>query len=112
MVKRKTVAKRLSRAVHNIAQWCRTNRHRPLSEQQAILSQKLRGHYAYYGIPGNAKALREFLWLVRRVWRKWLDRRNHRRNLYWDRFYKLMKRYPLPEPKTTHSDRRASEPMP
>ena len=26
-------------------------------DQQAALSRKLRGHYAYYGITGNAQAL-------------------------------------------------------
>ena len=50
---RKTASKRLSRAVRSIAEWCRNNRHCPVCEQHAILSQKVRGHYAYYGITGN-----------------------------------------------------------
>ena len=36
-----------------IAQWCRIHRHQPIAEQHRTLSQKLRGHYAYYGITGN-----------------------------------------------------------
>src|SRR5439155_1555543 len=50
VVKRKTASSRLSRAVRSIALWCRFNRHQPLGEQQHTLGQKLRGHFAYYGI--------------------------------------------------------------
>ena len=55
MVKRKTASDRFSRAVRSIDSWCRANRHRPLSEQQQKLNEKLRGHYAYYGVTGNAR---------------------------------------------------------
>ena len=50
MVKQKTAPSRFSRALRTIAQWCRENRHRPVREQHHTLSQKLRGHFAYYGI--------------------------------------------------------------
>ncbi len=59
-VMRKTAARRLSRAVRSIAQWCRESRHDPIGEQHAKLSQKVRGHYAYYGISGNARAVGTF----------------------------------------------------
>jgi retron-type reverse transcriptase len=102
-VKQKTASKRLCRAVRSIAQWCRQNRHLSIAEQHALMSQKVRGHYAYYGITGNARALAEFLWLVERVWRKWLNRRNHRRAMTWERFYRLLRRYRLPQPRILHS---------
>ena len=100
---RQTASKRLSRAVHGIAQWCRRNRHLPVREQHATLSQKVRGHYAYYGITSNARALRTFLQAVQRGWRKWLDRRNRQCELTWDRFRRLLARYPLPPPRIVHS---------
>jgi hypothetical protein len=103
-VTRKTASKRLSRAVRSVALWCRANRHRPVAEQHAKLCQKIRGHYAYYGITGNARALRWFLWAVSRVRRKWLNRRdNRRRGMLWARFNRLLKRLPLPWPKIVHS---------
>jgi len=102
-VTRQTASKRLSRAVQSIAQWCRTHRHSPVAEQHAKLSQKMRGHYAYYGITGNARALHGFLWAVSRAWRKWLDRRNRQREMTWPRFKRLLKRYPLPPPRIVHS---------
>ncbi|MBI5085098.1 MAG: group II intron reverse transcriptase/maturase [Acidobacteria bacterium] len=102
-VMRQTAAKRVSRAVRSIAQWCREHRHRPLGEQHAKLSQKVRGHYAYYGITGNVRALTGFLYAVHRVWRMWLTRRNNRREMTWDRFNRLLERYPLPPPRIVHS---------
>lgn len=102
-VMRKTASKRLSRAVRSIAQWCRGYRHSPVGEQHAKLSQKMRGHYAYYGITGNARALHWFLWAVSRTWRKWLDRRNRQREMTWPRFNRLLKQYPLPWPRIVHS---------
>ena len=32
----------------------------PVSEQSKTLSQKLRGHYSYYGVTGNGPALEIF----------------------------------------------------
>ena len=56
-----------------------------ISEQQQKLNEKLRGHYAYYGVTGNSAALSRFLHEVERRWRKWLYRRNRKRSLTWDR---------------------------
>ena len=103
VVKRKTATSRLSRALRSIAQWCRLHRHCPISEQQQTLSQKLRGHFAYYGITGNAPALSAFrLWVVR-CWRHWLNRRHRERSLTWDLFNRLLQRYPLPPARVVHS---------
>jgi hypothetical protein len=68
-----------------------------------MLSQKVRGHYAYYGITNNGRALQGFLEAVKRCWRKWLDRRNRQSEMIWDRFNRLLKRYPLPPPRIVHS---------
>src|SRR5206468_12543872 len=56
VVKRRTAADRLQRALKKIAAWCRLNRHRPFAEQHKTLGQKLRGHFAYYGLTGNGGA--------------------------------------------------------
>jgi RNA-directed DNA polymerase len=103
VVKRKTASSRLSRALRSIAQWCRLNRHQPLGEQQQTLGQKLRGHFAYYGITGNSNALSMFRTAVVRCWRYWLSRRNRERSLDWDLFNRLLERYPLPLTKVVHS---------
>ena len=95
VVKLKTAKDRFSRAVKSIDQWCRTNRHLPVREQQQKLNQKLRGHDAYYGITGNSAALCRFHREVERRWRKWLNRRNRIRTLKWAKFSAILRRYPL-----------------
>jgi RNA-directed DNA polymerase len=109
-VMRKTASKRLSRAVQSIAQWCRDHRHHPVCQQHATLSQKVRGHYAYYGITCNMRMLQEFLYAVHRAWRKWLDRRNRLREMTWDRFNRLLRRYGLPPPRIVHSSVKVANP--
>jgi RNA-directed DNA polymerase len=110
VVKRKTASSRLSRALVRITAWCRANRHRPVAEQHQTLWQKVRGHFAYYGITGNSEALRRFRHEVARTWRKWLSRRHRRGTLSWLRFTELLKRYPLPPAVLVHSVyRRAGE---
>jgi len=110
VVKRKTSKSRFTRAIRTIAHWCRNNRHRPIAEQHMILSQKLRGHYAYYGITGNSVALNRLRDQVQRVWRKWLARRNSKHRPPWDWFHRLRQRYRLPYGIAIHSVcRRRSE---
>jgi group II intron reverse transcriptase/maturase len=103
VVKRKTARSRLTRAMRSIAEWCRRHRHRPIGEQQQTLCQKLRGHFAYYGLTGNAYALTQFRTAVVRCWRKWLNRRNRERSLDWDTFRHLLERHPLPPVRVVHS---------
>ena len=103
IVKRKTAKDRLSRALRGIGHWCRNRRHWKLRDQQAGLSRKLRGHYAYYGITGNFQALNRFRFEVERLWRKWLGRRSWRGRMTWDRFARLRNTYPLPAARVVHS---------
>jgi len=103
IVKRKTAKTRFGRAVKRLAQWCRENRHAPLAEQHEAINRKLRGHYAYYGVTGNAHALKRYLRMAERAWRKWLARRNHRAHMQWPRFKQVLQRYPLLPPRVVHS---------
>jgi RNA-directed DNA polymerase len=102
VVMRKTAGKRLGRALDTIRDWCRKSRHLPLIMQFHTLCQKLRGHYAYYGITGNIRCLSQFLHEVKREWHKWLSRRNRERTLTWARCAKLLEHYTLPPPRIVH----------
>lgn len=111
VVKRQTASSRFRRAVTMTARWLRQHRHDPLAEQHRTLSQKLRGHYGYYGLTGNLPALSRFWHVVKQRWRFWLSRRHRRRPLSWDRFLRLLQRYPLPTAVVVHSVyRRGGEP--
>ena len=67
------------------------------------LNRKLRGHYNYYGVTGNARALANFRRMVERLWRKWLSRRSRKAHLNWDAFRRLLRHYPLAPPRVAHS---------
>jgi hypothetical protein len=97
------MSSRLTRAVQSIARWCRAHRHDRLVVQHAVLCQKIRGHDAYYGITGNAESLKAFRYLVHRTWRRWLSRRHRKRKLDWEKFNRLLERFPLPAVRVVHS---------
>jgi group II intron reverse transcriptase/maturase len=103
VVKRKTSKGRISRGLKALAQWLRKERHRELADQHRTLSQKLRGHFAYYGITGNADASKRFRRGAIGLWRKWLSRRNRDGPIAWDTMYRLLARYPLPPAIVVHS---------
>ena len=103
VVKLKTATDRFSRAVRSIDHWCRDNRHLPIAEQHMKLNEKLRGHYAYYGVTENSGSLTRFLHEVGPRWRRWLNRRNRIRSITWEKFLGILRRYPLAPVRTVRS---------
>jgi group II intron reverse transcriptase/maturase len=96
VVKRKTAPDRFGRTAKRLRQWLRKNRHRKVHDQHAHLVRALRGHDGYYGLRGNLPALRRLRFEVTRSWRAWLNRRGGKRRMPWERFKRLLVRYPLP----------------
>ena len=99
VVKKKTARDRMSRALKSIAAWCRSHRHHAVREQWKTLVQKLNGHYEYYGLIANSRALSSFHHWAERVWIKWLSRRSNSTPLSWERARLTLARYPLPPPR-------------
>jgi group II intron reverse transcriptase/maturase len=95
-LKRKTAKGRFSRALRALNQWMKRARHVPLAKQAKTLGQKMVGHFNYYGIRGNSDAISSFAHEVRRLWRKSLGRRSQRARMTWEKFHRLLRRYPLP----------------
>jgi group II intron reverse transcriptase/maturase len=111
VIKRKTAKDRFKRGLKAAADWCRKAMHRPLHEQQQALWRKLRGHFAYYGITGNAWMLDRFRNEVRKVWKRALGRRSQE-GLTWKRFEKVESIFKLPPALAIHSSLRlCSEPV-
>lgn len=110
VVKRKTAKDRFSRTLQRVSEWCRTNRHQPIQEQHQVLTRKLRGHDAYFGITGNARALSTLRQCVRRIWHRWLARRSWKTAWTWTRMNALLVRFPLPPARVVHSIYRVAKP--
>lgn len=99
VVKRQTASTRLSRALRRIKLWCRLNRHTPILEQYRTLLRKLRGHYNYYGIAGNSRAIGAYRHWVARIWLKWLNRRSYAARMSSMEQLRLLRTLRLPLPK-------------
>ena len=95
----KTRSKGLRRFNRAVAEWCRRHRHLPVKVQHAALKRRLVGHFNYFGVNGNNRSLDRVVYATVRVWFKWLRRRSQRKRLTWERFNRLLKRFPLPRPR-------------
>lgn len=100
IVCRKTSRKKFRKKCRELNVWLKAIRNaKPAKEWWVILRQKLTGHYRYYGISGNMRALRRYYVAALRMVRKWLNRRSQRRIYYWKRFRVYLTRFPLPRPR-------------
>lgn len=102
VIKRKTQRERFTRALQRISWWCRDHRHDPVAEQHRMLSAKLRGHDAYYGVTGNSRSLYALRYWVERKWRVWLSKRSRKAGINWAKMGRILDRYPLPRPRIHH----------
>ena len=103
VLKRKTASKKVRKTIQALWYWCRNNRHMDLYEQYRILSSKLRGHFQYFGIACNTRAMEAVLYHAIRGWKYWLSRRSQKSGINWEKFYALLERIPLPRPRIVHS---------
>ena len=71
----------------------------------------MRGHYAYYDVTGNVRRQQRYAAQIRRVWKKWLSRRDSKGFLAWSRMQQLLARHPLPLPRIVHRYAVGSEPL-
>jgi len=109
VVRQYTAKDRYAKALKTLNEWCRINRHRPIREQHEKLSQKMKGHYAYYGITSNSRRIQWYFNRAERIWRKWLSRRTRGWIFPFEDFRRMLKRYPLPQPRIVHQYARPSE---
>lgn len=100
-VRQRTARDRFRRALRRIAEWCRLHRHDPVETQHLMLTRKLKGHYAYYGITSNENALSRLRHQVERAWHRALARRSQR-HFSWKTMQRLLKRFPLPKTRIVH----------
>lgn len=105
VIKRKTMSKRASGFLKRVWEWCRTERHKPVREQYQVLSQKLRGHFQYYGVNGNFRWMKVVRWQTERTWRFWLSRRSNKGGLSWEEFKsRILSKMELPRVRIAHGN--------
>ncbi len=98
-VGRKSISKRITAKLNLFKEWIRTHRTLPTSEIMETVANKLRGHYAYYGVTGNSQSIGNYFYHVKWLLFKWLGRRGKRDSLSFEKFKLLLERFPLPTPR-------------
>ena len=98
---RVTSKKKMRAKLHAVKAEMRRRMHHPIPEQGRWLASVLLGHYHYYGVPHNSRALGSFHLRVKRHWLRGLRRRSQRDRLTWERMGRLADRW-LPQPRITH----------
>jgi RNA-directed DNA polymerase len=101
LLKRVTIAKRMRTKLHELKHELMRRRHHAIPQQGRWLGSVLRGHYAYYAVPGNSDRINRFYNEVTRLWLRALRRRSQRHRLPWERMRRLSARW-LPPPKRMH----------
>jgi RNA-directed DNA polymerase len=100
VLKRRTQRKRMMRKLKALRQEMWGRMHWLLKYQHRWLSAVLQGHYAYFGIRGNAQCVWRYLREVERAWIAVLRRRGQRPHLPWTRFRRWLHLFPLPQPRS------------
>jgi group II intron reverse transcriptase/maturase len=101
-LKRRTSRKKRRAKLVSLKEECERRRHRRVPEQYRWIKSVLDGHYRYYGVPTNIRALAQFQQAVRYVWHRALQRRSQRAR-WSDAEHKAFDaRHPLPEPRIIH----------
>lgn len=100
-VLRQTSRKRLKAKLREVKTELMRRRHDPVPRLGMYLRDVLRGHYNYYGVPMNDRALKALRHHLARPWKRALSRRSQKGRVSWERVGRLVARY-LPHPRICH----------
>jgi len=98
---RKTRRDRMRAKLKDIKAELRRRMHQPIPTQGLWLKQVVTGHFAYYAVPTNSRALSAFRHYVTDLWRRTLRRRSQKDGFTWERMTKLVDVW-LPQPRILH----------
>jgi group II intron reverse transcriptase/maturase len=100
-LRRHTISKRMRAKLKQVKDQLKRRRHLPVPEQGKWLASVVRGHAAYYAVPGNSDAVAAFRNQVIRHWCRSLRSRSQRTRLTWERMYRISNRW-LPPVRIMH----------
>jgi group II intron reverse transcriptase/maturase len=103
LIKLKTSGKRFRSKLKKMNDWARLIRNRiPLKQISKIASAKIRGHIQYYGVSHNFSEVNNFIYRVKRILFKWLNRRSQRKSFTWEKFEMFLVRIYFPKARICH----------
>jgi len=98
---RRTNRKGLWGKLKSLKEELRKRMHDPIPGTGQWLRRVLHGHYQYFGVPLNGRALATFYQEVIKAWFRALQRRSQKGRLNWERMRRIAKRW-LPTPRIVH----------
>ena len=72
------------------------------AKMQTYVRQHVQGHLQYYGVSGNSRGMRSYVYQVSRLLFKWLNRRSQRRSFNWARYDRWASTW-MPRPRIIHT---------
>jgi hypothetical protein len=100
-IRRKTDSKRVRAKLAEVKAEIRRRQHQPIPDQGRWLASVVRGHQAYYAVPGNNDAVNAFRTQLTRHWHQALRCRSQKTRLTWARMNRIATRW-LPPTRTLH----------
>ena len=100
-LKRTTDKKRMRAKLSKVKAELIRRRDLPIPDQGRWLASVLRGHFNYYAVPDNGKAITTFRYRVTQLWLRALRRRSQRHRMTWARIGRLADRW-LPPARILH----------
>jgi group II intron reverse transcriptase/maturase len=100
-IRRITNSKRMRAKLKEVTSLLRRRRYLPIPEQGRWLASVVRGHMAYYAVPGNAGAVNAFRTQLTRRWYQALRRRSQKARINWTRMNRIATRW-LPPTRVMH----------
>ena len=99
-MKRVTARKKFRAKLAALKQWLKDTR----AKMRTValwdkFREKLRGHFAYYGVTDNSSGIARFYEEAKKLLFKWLNRRSQRKSMTWEQFKLMNQRFPLPPPR-------------
>ncbi len=102
---RRTAPKKQQGAFRRMKAWLKAARHLPKKLFFTSLKRKLVGHYNYYYVRGNSRAVWSFYSETIKYAKKWLNRRSQRKSCNWEKFLRMLEQAGIPKPRPTEKKR-------
>jgi RNA-directed DNA polymerase len=100
-IKRQTIKKKMRAKIKEIGKELTKRMHAPISVIGQWLKSVLIGHYRYYGVSGNCRAMSNFRYQIYWRWKRTLSRRSQRGYITWEKMKQYISKW-LPNPRIYH----------
>jgi RNA-directed DNA polymerase len=102
VLRHKTHGARMRKKLTEVGRRLKSMRTLGAAEMQKYVQQNVQGHLQYYGVRGNSRWLQSYVFQVKRLLFKWLNRRSQRRSFDWKRYERWVSRW-MPRPRIIHT---------